>query len=206
MPARPPRHAAPTEHDDVLRALAFVNTLSARPTHAPQEQLTSYDTLCLWAVEQGVLDAGLAATLTTKARRRPTDVDSVVRRVRDLRELAFAAIRDLAAERAPAPATLDALAERVAAWYAHGQLTRDGLALLWVDAPDDNVDAPLWRLTRIVGRAVTSPAIAHARACAADDCGWWFLDDTKNHSRRWCDMKICGNRAKVRRFRAREKA
>ncbi|MGE3889659.1 MAG: CGNR zinc finger domain-containing protein, partial [Vicinamibacterales bacterium] len=40
------------------------------------------------------------------------------------------------------------------------------------------------------------------RACAAQDCRWWFVDETKNRSRRWCDMKICGNREKLRRFRA----
>jgi len=40
--------------------------------------------------------------------------------------------------------------------------------------------------------------------CAADDCAWVFLDTSKNHSRRWCDMKACGNRAKARRFNARQ--
>jgi predicted RNA-binding Zn ribbon-like protein len=181
-----------------------VNTLSARPTYAPQEQLTSYDALCLWTVEQGVLDAATAATITAKGRRRPPDAELVLRRTRELRELAHAAIRELAANRGPAPAMLDALAERLAPWYSRGQLVRDGQTLQWADATDDTIDAPLWCLTRIVARAVGSATIAHARACAADDCGWWFLDETKNHSRRWCDMKLCGNRAKVRRFRARE--
>ena len=41
------------------------------------------------------------------------------------------------------------------------------------------------------------------RECGASDCAWLFLDTSKNHHRRWCDMTRCGNRAKVRRFYAR---
>ena len=43
--------------------------------------------------------------------------------------------------------------------------------------------------------------LAHLRQCCGDNCGWLFLDSSKNHSRRWCDMRDCGNRAKVRRHR-----
>jgi predicted RNA-binding Zn ribbon-like protein len=42
--------------------------------------------------------------------------------------------------------------------------------------------------------------------CASEDCAWLFLDKTKNKRRRWCDMKICGNRVKARRHYERVKA
>jgi predicted RNA-binding Zn ribbon-like protein len=45
-----------------------------------------------------------------------------------------------------------------------------------------------------------------ARECAGDDCGWLFIDRTRNHSRRWCDMKSCGNLAKVHSYRSRKKS
>ena len=44
------------------------------------------------------------------------------------------------------------------------------------------------------------------RACGADTCRWLFLDTSKNHTRRWCNMRICGNRMKARRFQARRGA
>ena len=50
---------------------------------------------------------------------------------------------------------------------------------------------------------LTSPDLDRLRICAADTCAWLFLDTTKNRTRRWCDMKVCGNREKMRRFRAR---
>jgi predicted RNA-binding Zn ribbon-like protein len=40
------------------------------------------------------------------------------------------------------------------------------------------------------------------RECAADDCGYVFYDESRSGNRRWCSMQRCGNRAKVRRFRA----
>jgi predicted RNA-binding Zn ribbon-like protein len=43
------------------------------------------------------------------------------------------------------------------------------------------------------------------RACFSKTCEWFFLDTSKNHHRRWCDMTRCGNRAKVQRFYERKK-
>jgi predicted RNA-binding Zn ribbon-like protein len=43
------------------------------------------------------------------------------------------------------------------------------------------------------------------KACRAEDCRWAFLDDAKNHSRAWCSMKVCGNRAKARAYRERHR-
>jgi predicted RNA-binding Zn ribbon-like protein len=50
---------------------------------------------------------------------------------------------------------------------------------------------------------LTSADAARVRVCAERTCSWLFLDETKNGARRWCDMKICGNRNKARRFRRR---
>jgi predicted RNA-binding Zn ribbon-like protein len=41
------------------------------------------------------------------------------------------------------------------------------------------------------------------KACRSDTCQWAFYDAARNHSRQWCDMSVCGNRAKARRFRSR---
>ena len=46
----------------------------------------------------------------------------------------------------------------------------------------------------------------HLKLCAADDCRAVYYDRSKNHSGRWCSMEVCGNRAKVRAWRERQKA
>lgn len=44
------------------------------------------------------------------------------------------------------------------------------------------------------------------RTCANDDCGWLFIDESRNHSRQWCSMASCGSRAKMSRYRNRRRA
>src|SRR5438093_1265585 len=72
-----------------------------------------------------------------------------------------------------------------------------------VDAAADDLRSPLAPVIKSTVDLLTSPAIDRVRTCAADTCEWLFLDTTKNRTRRWCDMKVCGNREKVRRFRSR---
>jgi predicted RNA-binding Zn ribbon-like protein len=44
------------------------------------------------------------------------------------------------------------------------------------------------------------------KVCPADDCQWAFYDHSRNHSRTWCEMEECGNRAKARAWRERQRA
>ncbi|WP_327088695.1 CGNR zinc finger domain-containing protein [Nonomuraea sp. NBC_01738] len=62
----------------------------------------------------------------------------------------------------------------------------------WVAAAD---------LVRVLGERAE-----RVRHCANPECVLWFVDISKNGSRRWCSMDVCGNRAKVGRFNQRQKA
>lgn len=200
---RPP--AATAEDIDALRALAFVNTLSGRPTPAPADRLVSYDALAGWAREAGLIKADEAERLVTRARRRGAEGERILTRARELRELLHETLTTLGAGKTPTQATLAQLSGHLSEWYRHGRLVPSYGSLQWVYAGDDDLDRPLWEVARAAARLLTSLRLDRVRACAASDCGWWFLDDTKNASRRWCDMKICGNRDKVRRFRERQR-
>jgi predicted RNA-binding Zn ribbon-like protein len=207
MPPPRPRPPVPIPEDvDTTRTLSFVNTLSGRPTAAPIERLISYDALVEWAREAGVLKPDDAERLAARGRRRADDAARIVQRARELRERLHETLVSTSQGRMPAATTLDALGAELSRWYPHGRLVPDGECLQWAYGGTDELDRPLWEIARATARLVTSPRLMRIRACAAADCGWWFLDDTKNGSRRWCDMKICGNRDKVRRFRARQKS
>jgi predicted RNA-binding Zn ribbon-like protein len=200
--AHRPHGSVPAEAVDAERVLAFINTLSARPTAAPAEQLVNYDALVIWARDQHLVSAAAAERLLAQGRKHPQQAAAVLARARDLREALNALAEAIDAGRAPAPAVLDTISEMLAAAYAHGRLVPHEGTLQWVSATDDELDRVLWEIGRAAGRLVLSPRLARVRACAAGECGWWFMDDTKNRSRRWCDMKLCGNREKLRRFRA----
>lgn len=64
---------------------------------------------------------------------------------------------------------------------------------------------PLAFIARSAAELLTSPEISRVRACGGESCGWLFLDTSRNRSRQWCDMADCGNIAKVRRFRDRQR-
>jgi len=108
----------------------------------------------------------------------------------------------LAAARRP-PSNEDSRTDRSS---SRGGLRRSfvtRLELTTEDAGTGSVADPI--LTPVVRAAVellTSADIARVRTCADGSCAWLFLDTTRSRTRRWCDMKSCGNRSKVRRFRA----
>jgi predicted RNA-binding Zn ribbon-like protein len=62
---------------------------------------------------------------------------------------------------------------------------------------------PLWLLLDAAATLLTSPDRHRIHECNEETCRWLFLDRSKNHSRRWCDMRLCGNRSKAQRFYAR---
>src|SRR5436190_1775578 len=71
------------------------------------------------------------------------------------------------------------------------------------------------RLTLLdaAGRRIAEPVVREVggghdrrfRICANDTCRWIFYDESRSGQRRWCDMATCGNRAKARRHRERQK-
>jgi predicted RNA-binding Zn ribbon-like protein len=72
--------------------------------------------------------------------------------------------------------------------------------------PETDAFLPLHLVARALADLLTSPRLSRVGRCdGVGDCGWLFLDATKNHSRRWCSMAGCGSRAKMRRYYARRK-
>jgi predicted RNA-binding Zn ribbon-like protein len=107
-------------------------------------------------------------------------------------------------DRVPAPADLAALNAELVACRSRERLIarREGLRWEWHDAAR-HLESPLWPVARAAAALLTSPELARLRQCGGDDCGWLFLDRSRNRSRQWCTMEDCGNLSKVRRFRER---
>lgn len=64
-------------------------------------------------------------------------------------------------------------------------------------------DEILGRIAQSAADLLTGDGLQRLKMCPGENCGWLFEDTSRNHSRQWCDMKMCGNLAKVRRFRER---
>src|SRR5829696_5210301 len=68
------------------------------------------------------------------------------------------------------------------------------------------LDSPLWPVAQSAAELLTSPKLGRVKLCAGKGCGWVFVDESRNGSRRWCDSRDCGNRERVRRHLARKRA
>ena len=179
--------------------LDFVNTVDNRPVE-PTELLDSYDDLVAWAEQTGVLEPALAATLRAEAGRRPDAAAAALDGARALREAVHAVLTAASRGAAPPPDSLGMLESAVAPSMARRRLIQTPAGFAWVWAYDDHaLDGLLAPVVESAATLLTSPDLARVRECEAETCGWLFLDRSRNRSRRWCDMSVCGNRAKVRR-------
>lgn len=181
--------------------LDFANTLDSRPTDEPRELLADYDDLVRWGVQAGALTPPVGKRLLDRAPGHRRQAATVLRRARALREAIFEVFSAAARGEAPPAFALPALNKHLGRMLAHLRLGRDGSGYRW-DWNEENVlDRMLWPVVRSAGELLTSDRLDRVRVCSADDCDWLFMDQSKNRSRRWCDMTVCGNRTKARRYR-----
>jgi predicted RNA-binding Zn ribbon-like protein len=109
------------------------------------------------------------------------------------------------------PADVAVINEALAVAMAHARLSVTAEGFAWNWAGEDcteavELDQMVWPVVQSAVDLLTSPELDRVGQCADDrGCGWLFLDMTKNRSRRWCDMRDCGNRAKARRHYAKRK-
>ena len=185
--------------------LDFANTRASRDTDNPIEYLHSYADLVAWAEQVGLVDDG--KHLLEVARQRPAEAEAVLTRARVLREAIYSVFSHISAGKPVPSADLDTLNLAVTDALSRARVVarHDGFAWGWAAGPDD-LDRVLWPVARSAAELLTSDALSRVRECAGDHCGWLFLDTSRNRSRRWCDMRDCGNRAKVRRHYQRRRA
>ena len=191
--------------------LDFANTLGNRTDPERRaEHLNGYDDLVIWAEQSGTLSPADAERLRTIAGRRPQLAARTFTRAIALREAIYDVGSAQAAGRSIPAGSLDAISREAAIAATHrrfGYQPRTGFGWEW-EAAEDALDRPIWPIAPSATDLLTSPRIEFLRECALETCGWLFLDTSRNRTRRWCDMRTCGNRAKVRRFyqRARQGA
>jgi predicted RNA-binding Zn ribbon-like protein len=187
-------------------ALDFVNTVDNRDDpERRKELLNSYADLVAWGRGAGLLAEAEAERLRSKASRSSGQARAAVRRAKILREALYRIFSAVAEERQPAAPDVElldsfdkqAMGHRRIGWQEQG-----GYGWQWRTDGDD-LDLVLWQVAKAGAELLTSDLVYNVRACAAERCRWLFVDTSRNHARRWCDMRICGNREKARRFQER---
>jgi predicted RNA-binding Zn ribbon-like protein len=185
--------------------LDLANTVSWRRSSQPLERLNGYGDLVEWARQSSVLTPTEVRALAREARRRPLAAARMLARARVLRETIYRVFSGLAVGTRPDDEDLTHLDRELhdALRNLHLARTRSGAILAW-SRGRGQLAPPLWIATRSAAEVLISDDVRRLKTCPSSSCGWVFLDTTKNSTRRWCDMRVCGSRAKARSYYARK--
>ncbi len=188
--------------------LDFANTAGWHASDQPIEGFNSYSDLVLWAQQVGVLTDVEARLLFEETARHPVDTAAILEQAISLREAIYRIFSAVAGGGSAEAADLDILNVALSGAFRHLQIiqTADGFTWGWVGG-DESLGRMLWPVARSAVELLTSGELNRVGQCADDrGCGWLFFDTSRNRSRRWCDMKGCGNRDKVRRYYQQKRA
>jgi predicted RNA-binding Zn ribbon-like protein len=179
--------------------LNFVNTVDPREGNDRIDYLRTYEDLLAWAARTQVIGRKAALRLASMAGRQPEQAQRALQGALQLREAMYR--------------IFSAMADHRQALAGDSALLRASfLQTLGHAAFESEQHSFRWRLREdldLIRGIVSSDAIevlesgeilARVKRCpGSGDCGWLFLDSSKNKTRRWCNMAGCGNRAKARR-------
>jgi predicted RNA-binding Zn ribbon-like protein len=169
-------------------ALHFVDTVDPRIGDDIEDFLPAPASLAAWAEY-----AGVARDVRVTA--------AGFRRAIDLREALYRVFLALARGERPAAGDLALVHDEHVQAFASARLVARGDAFRYDVPATAGVDAILWPLLESAREVLVTPH--RVKECPGEDCGWVFLDTSRNGTRRWCSMGSCGSREKMRRYRAR---
>jgi predicted RNA-binding Zn ribbon-like protein len=191
----------------VALCLDFANTVGDHSSQAPREYLNEFADLVRWCEEAELIKPRLARFILEKAKREPEQAFAMLAEAKKLREAIYRIFVNRLNGKAPAPADLQILNLSLKSMpllfevriedhrpVCHHESATTGLAPL--------IAPVAWSAADLL----TSEKVLRVKTCGDETCGWLFLDTTKNHKRRWCDMSGCGCRAKAKTYYRRKKA
>jgi predicted RNA-binding Zn ribbon-like protein len=146
--------------------------------------------------------------LSRQAADRPEEATAVLLRAIALRDSIYEIFAAIAHRQSPHATDLITLNAALSETLARSQIAPTDTGFIWQWAGDgDALDRPLWSIARSAADLLTSDDLQRVGQCADDrGCGWLFLDASRNHTRRWCDIRDCGNRAKAHRHYERKRS
>ena len=188
-------------------ALDFANTLGGMHTAPTHEHLIEYTDLVAFGRSAGTISPSQGRRLIDEAERQPARAAALLRRATLLREAIWRVFDVFAKSGRADAADLATIQEEELAALKRARFAQSGSDVAYQWSEELSLDRPLWDIAHAAGELLRSKVdLARVRECGSATCEWLFIDKSRNHTRRWCDMNDCGNVAKVRRYRARQRA
>ena len=182
--------------------LDFCNSGQSARDPSGTEWIAGFSELVDWLEAAGAITRGQAGGLRRAAAASPRAAAQVWGRAIRFRETLFRVLNAKAEGGAVAREDLSNIEGEHARAAPFARLSRTGKGYRWsLDPSAAALDAAMQPLVESAVSLLTSAKIERLRRCGNSTCYWLFIDETKNHSRRWCEMASCGNVVKVRRHR-----
>jgi predicted RNA-binding Zn ribbon-like protein len=186
-------------------AFDFTNTTSGQGGPRHREHLQTAEDVVIWAHHAKIIAEKSARDLRRKLARRPRLARELRQRALALRNIVHGIGVALAAGRPLRSTGVDRLTQIHAGCLRFAHLTRSRGVYVWSwESSERPVEAILGPITLSALSLLNQADLSRVKQCPGEDCGWLFFDTTKNKSRRWCEMEVCGNRAKQKRLRQRK--
>jgi predicted RNA-binding Zn ribbon-like protein len=183
-------------------ALELVNTLDLRFSAEAEELLTTYADLLRFTAQLELLPPEQTRKLGRTVREK--DGQRVLAAAIELREALSEILYAWIDGDKPPARQVETLEKHFTAAALHRRLRAGNMHLNWSwSGAEQQAEFPLWKLAQAAADLLLSTDAERVKDCGDPTCRWLFLDLSKNHTRRWCDMKVCGNRMKARRHQAR---
>jgi predicted RNA-binding Zn ribbon-like protein len=181
-------------------SIDLVNTVDWLADGLDHDRIPDYDRLTRWAEGAGVITASIGDRLRRAAVSHPRQAAAALTVAGSLRWLLqrlFTAVANGGSVTSALGEFNDLLADTLGRMrVAH--VSRRGLTLAWAGMGED-LQSLLWPVIWSAAQLLTSEEASRIHVCAAPDCGWMYVDRSRNGLRRWCQMETCGTRAKTRR-------
>lgn len=166
----------------------------------------SYEDLLRWSRQAGDLSERDVATLGSLAAENAPAAGRIARRSLALRKVLLRLFYTAIHGNPAGSEDLKALNKEVADTMSQTRLEPSDAGFSLNCCPDDlPLERPLWSIVRSAVDFLTAGDLKRLRACAGHSCDYLFVDGTRNHSRQWCDTRVCGNRERVHRHREKKK-
>jgi len=178
--------------------LDFTNTALFRGSDKHIDTLRSYPHVLAWAQSVGLLNEAEAQSLYDVATEQPAKADETFQYAVFIREAVYSIFSAVTDAAAPRTAELNPLRWALSDALPHHWLEATDTGYEWQWSPHDlNLKRPLWPLTLAASELMTSNQLTKVRKCP--NCGWLFVDSSRNGQRRWCSMDFCGSKMKSQR-------
>jgi predicted RNA-binding Zn ribbon-like protein len=184
-------------------ALDLVNTVSGWEDD-PEDWIPDTGSLLDWAQISGLVNPHEKSEAARRAAASPAAAERVLASLKELRFALWHLIDSLEHGKPAKPDHLSVIND----WTFHLALSqqlifRRNKMDFTLHSDVSVLDLPGLRVTGAALVLLMDPPAGRIKTCAGSNCGWKFADKSKNSSRRWCDMTVCGNLEKARQYRSR---